>query len=84
MIITHYIPPFTETRGRGIHQMQRAFCGAWVEEAQHSAEPSCERCQEFLEADAKQLALLMGMGPCTNPVSVQHIDIHAGYRPRTR
>lgn len=83
-MITHYIPPFTKVRGRGIHQMQLAFCNTWVEDAQHSCEPSCEQCKELLEQDAADLADLQAMGPCEHPVASTFGDPLADYHPRER
>lgn len=45
---SHYIVAFTERNGR----MQRAACGAWVRQDEHSAEPTCLDCQDFLVRDA--------------------------------
>lgn len=54
--MTHYILPFTSTRGRE----QRTACGVWVTWDQHTVEPECPQCRAWLEADdaeAKQLNL---------------------------
>jgi hypothetical protein len=41
---SHYIPAFTIRSGR----WQRAACGGAVTQDQHSAQPTCEACREYL------------------------------------
>ncbi len=45
---THYIAAFTERNG---HQ-QRAACGRWVQASEHSNEPDCAGCRDYLAQDA--------------------------------
>ena len=47
--MTHYLPAFTTT-WRG---MQRAVCGAWCDRRDHTNEPTCRVCAEYLLAEAK-------------------------------
>lgn len=49
---THYIPFFTRTDGR----VQRAVCGALIHAVDHTAEPSCDDCRRWLEADVAEAA----------------------------
>jgi len=48
---SHYLPFFCEAQG----VLQRAACGAFIFPNQHSAEPNCERCLDYITSE--QLAL---------------------------
>ncbi len=53
---THWIHPDTHSqRGRD----SRAVCGELVEERMFSSEPSCPKCQNWLEEDSAMLASLV-------------------------
>ncbi len=41
---THYLPYFTRENG----PKREAACGTWVYRNQHSAEPTCDKCQLYL------------------------------------
>ena len=48
--LTHYIPAFTVFRGRE-QRTQHAACGLFVSASEHSAEPTCEACLAYVNAD---------------------------------
>lgn len=78
---THWIPPFTLTRA----DLQRAFCGEFVTEAQHSCEPECANCRHLMEQDAQGLEALRRVQPDPSQfVKHEPFDPTAGYRERTR
>lgn len=54
MTFTHYVPYFVESR------WPRAVCGqsARFQTIEHATEPTCPRCQAWLEADVAQAAAL--------------------------
>ena len=52
---SHYVPVFTERRRDGT---QLAVCGQWVMAPEHSTEPTCGECHEWLMEDAEQLEQL--------------------------
>ena len=56
--MTHYVPAFTSYHAL----VYTAVCGAPVHsrrmEQEHSAEPTCPKCQAWLEADEKEAAVL--------------------------
>jgi hypothetical protein len=52
-MVTHYIAAFTSFDG--LRQM--AVCGLPVLAAQHSAEPTCYRCQEWFKAIEREPAV---------------------------
>ena len=56
--MTHYVPAFTSYRAL----VYVAICGAFVHsrriQREHSAEPTCLKCLEWLDADAKEAAAL--------------------------
>ena len=47
--MTHYLPYFTQYR---LHQ-QRAACGVFIEEKDHSPEPSCPQCLAWIQQGLK-------------------------------
>lgn len=47
MTTTHYLPAFVAVDGR--HQI--AACGAAILAAEHSPEPTCQACRDYLQAD---------------------------------
>lgn len=53
-MITHYLPAFTSVRQR----LQMAVCGKLIEQHEHSAEPSCDKCQRWIDADEKEAKVL--------------------------
>ena len=53
--MTHYIPAYTERR---LSRLQRAVCGVWIREQDHSAEPACAQCAAWLDADSREAAAL--------------------------
>lgn len=80
--ITHWIPPFTKVRGKGIHAMQLADCGTWVDESQYSDKPTCEGCKAQMEADAEAVLSLDDVE--MNPIAHVSFDPLAGYAERRR
>lgn len=48
---THYVPHFCESL-REV-DIKRSVCGTWVRyPVEHSAEPDCQQCLEWIFADA--------------------------------
>ena len=45
--MTHYLPYFTQYQ----RDRQRAVCGAFITEKDHSAEPSCPQCLAWIQQD---------------------------------
>lgn len=50
---THYLPYFCETVG----VRQRAACGALIVPSEHSTEPACEPCCDYLTSEQLALAV---------------------------
>lgn len=46
-MVSHYVPYFTVQRNRWL----RAACGVFVGRDEHTPEPTCPRCQAWLEAE---------------------------------
>lgn len=44
----HYLPKFVETDG----VRQKAACGAWIFPSEHSTEPNCEPCLDYLTSES--------------------------------
>lgn len=49
----HYLPAFTENQG----VRYKAACGEWILPPQHSTQPNCEPCLDYLTSEAAALAL---------------------------
>ena len=45
--MTHYLPYFTQY----LFHQQRAACGLFIEETDHSPEPSCPQCLAWIQWD---------------------------------
>lgn len=79
---THYAAAFTRVRG----DRQQAVCGAWISAEEHSTEPNCEPCLDYLTAEAATDASFQAMAeePVDRALLVEHkpFNVLAGYRPR--
>lgn len=55
-IVTHYVPYFTEPhRDRSL---RTAVCGQLIRMSEHAVQPSCARCEAWIEADNKEAKTL--------------------------
>lgn len=54
-MVTHYVPAFTQPQPR---RAQTAVCGQAVYAREHSSEPSCDKCQRWINDDEKDAAAL--------------------------
>ena len=52
--MTHYLPYFTTRR----HGGQQAVCGRVIDAHEHSPDPTCPKCQAWIDADEKEAAAL--------------------------
>lgn len=46
---SHYIPAYTRINGR----RQESACGRWIMPREHSNEPTCPFCVDYLHRDAE-------------------------------
>ena len=53
---THYLPAFVAVHGR----FQQAACGAYIRESEHSNEPTCAGCRDYLAECARPVEDLFG------------------------
>lgn len=79
---THYIEEFPH-RWRGKDQ---AICGAWVDPASFSTEPTCPVCQQrCADEDAETARVLEDANRIVSPPPrLNTFDLHDGYTPRDR